>query len=66
MTIYVLYDVSRSKAYLWSLPSRNDTGAMLKARQLLEGSIGHLFMGPTGKDEMHFLSVVTKGSHRKL
>lgn len=58
MAIYMLYDVDRRQAYLWTWVARDDPNARLKAIKLLEGATGHLFHGPTGKDEMEFLAVI--------
>ena len=52
MTLYMAYDRMRDRAYLWSTPTQDDQAAILKAKGLLSGSLGSLFRGPTGVDEM--------------
>ena len=52
MALYMLYDRTRDRAYLWHVPSKDDAAAILKAKELLKGSHGSLFRGPTGIDEM--------------
>lgn len=52
MTLYMAYDRMRDRAYLWSMPTQDDMAAILKAKGLLRGSLGSLFRGPTGVDEM--------------
>lgn len=55
MALYMLYDKTRDRAYLWHVPSKDDAAAILKARKILDGGFGNLFRGPTGIDEMEFV-----------
>lgn len=52
MALYMLYDKARDQAYLWTMQIRDDQAAIRKAKDLLRGSMGSLFHGPTGVDEM--------------
>jgi len=52
VTLYMLYDNMADRAYLWTVAAKDDQAAILKAKKILKGSLGKLFRGPTGIDEM--------------
>lgn len=61
ITLYMFYVVDQHRPFLWNSEKRDDTTAIERAKKHLKstlGTLGKLYMGPTGEDEMKFVKNV--------
>lgn len=62
IALYMFYIADQHRAFLWNYEEREDAAAVKRAEEHLRvknATMGKLFRGPTGVDEMKFVGNVT-------